>query len=300
MKTFGLLELATRDFLETAIRKFGGDPDKFRHLSHPQEDYFLISKKYPILVVADGVTLIQNIIDNTGQYPNPSPAGEAARLFCEAALREAEDRYEAFKEQDIRAVFEAGNRAVGDYNQAAGRTKETVDYWTNDFYAITAALGVVKDGQVFWGSICDSYVAHFSKTGELLFRSPDCRALAQTPAPKFSGNPNDLKSRTEYVWRVFRNRLNKKGERVGYGVITGEPTALNYLSSGSLLLGAGELIMILTDGFEHYLELPEFIALFKNWPADLEDQIKKFTAGKAQENPDKFGHERTLLVAHLK
>jgi hypothetical protein len=46
--------------------------------SRPQEDYLLVSQKYPIYVVADGVSLN---MDEKVPYPADSGAGELAKLF---------------------------------------------------------------------------------------------------------------------------------------------------------------------------------------------------------------------------
>jgi hypothetical protein len=99
-----------------------------------------------------------------------------------------------------------------------------------------------------------------------------------------------------YVWKEERDKLNAEGKRVGYGVVTGEPEALEYLSSGTLTLKAGEFLSVLTDGFEHYMDLPEFLALFLEWPEDLESRVKRFTAEQAAKDSDRFAHERTLIM----
>jgi len=294
MKYFSVLEPASQKFVEAYVRKSGLD-EKYLHKTHPQEDYFCISKKYPIFVVADGVTLIQYPIDNK-DYPNPSPAGDVARIFCEKALEEAEARYEKFNESDIKEIFRAGNEAAGKYNAEHGRTKETVDYWDTDFYAATAAFVAVKENQIYWGSICDSYVMHFDKEGKLLFKSPECNSFIEAESPNFTGDPNSRKEKTIYTWKNKRNGVNGNGERTGYGVITGESEALLYLASGSFEADKGDLVSVLTDGFEEYMNLPEFISLFKKWPENLEQQIKKFSIEEIDKDPYKFGHERTLIM----
>lgn len=298
MKYVSLLETPSEKFIELEVRKMGLDPEKFRNTAHPQEDFLCVSGKYPIFIVADGVALIQFLIEKK-EYPNPSPAGDVARIFCEEALKAAEARYESFGESDIKEVFRVGNNAVGEYNRRHGRTKDTVDYWHTDFYAATAALVVMKENQVYWGSICDSYVMHFDAKGTLGFRSPDCNTMVQAEAPKFAGDSSDEKARAQYAWRVKRNGVNEKGERVGYGVVTGEPEALLYLASGSFSVQEGDLISVLTDGFEEYMKLPEFVSLFTKWTDDLEFQVKKFTTTKIDEDPEKFGHERTLVAVSV-
>src|ERR1035437_923497 len=261
MKCFNILEAPSEKFVELAVKKMGRNIEDFTHIEHNQEDFLMKSEKYPIFVVADGVTLIQYILDKK-DYPNPSPAGDVAHIFCEEFIKVAEEKYNSFQESDIRKIFEMANEAVGKYNAEHGRTKETVDYWSNDFYATTAAFVIIKEDKVYWGSICDSYITHFDKNGLLKFSSPNCNELKQAEAPKFTGNVSDQKAKAIYAWSANRNRMNKNGERIGYGVVTGEPEALEYLSVGSFSIEKGDLVAILTDGFEDHMRLSEFISFF--------------------------------------
>jgi hypothetical protein len=295
MKYFSTLEAPSEKFVKLAIEKMGGKLEEFGNKSHPQEDFLLKSEKHPIFVVADGVTLIQYILDKK-DYPNPSPAGEIARIFCEELIRSAESVYETFQESNVKDIFIKANEAVGKYNKEHGRTKETVDYWDNDFYAITAAFVVIKENVVYWGSICDSYVAYFDKNGVQNFISPKCNDLRQVEPPKFTGDPSDRKAKTIYTWSTTRNGINENGGRIGYGVVTGEPEAGEYLSSGSFQIKEGDLVTVLTDGFEDHLKLPDFISLFTCWPSSLESEVREFTHKKAEEDPETFGHERSLFV----
>lgn len=254
---------------------------------HPPEDYTLCSTRYPIFLVADGVTLASN---GSGHYPKFSGAAEAARVFCEAALRAAESRYVNFIETDLLAVFRAGNRAVGKYNRAQGRTKETIDYFAFDLFAATAAFVLLKDEKLYWFSLCDSYVFVFETAGREKFVSPEPWRVLQGALSKLgSADPSE---RRKTIHREYRNCAGP----VGYGTTTGEKAAENYLNLGTIILAPGDFFALYTDGFECYFALPEFLSLFKSWPLDLEEKIKTFTAKKEKENPELFGHERSLIA----
>lgn len=295
MKTFSITELASEEFIKSVFRKYGWNLEKLKGKVHPHEDFFLISEKYPIFAVADGVTLIQFLAEKK-EYPIPSPAGDVARIFCEELVKSAEARYKSFKDSDIKEIFRKANAAVGEYNREHGRAKETVDYWNTDFYAATAAFAVIKNDIVYWGSICDSYIMRFSSDGAIIFQSPDCNAKAEAEPPRFTGDVNDRKEKAQYIWSIKRNGIDENGKLVGYGVATGEETANRYLNFGSFRVLKGDLILVLTDGFENYVQLPEFISLFTKWPDDIKLRFVEFTAAKTKENPDKFGHERSLIV----
>lgn len=248
MKYFSILESPPEEFAKIAIREIGGDPEKFKTQSYPQEDFYAISEKYPIFAVADGVTLIQYIKDNK-EYPNPSPAGDVARIFCEEIVKAAESRYESFEESDIKEIFRIANNAVGEYNRERG-----------NLYSATAALVIIKNNKAYWCSICDSYVMHFDKNGNVKFKSPECHP---------------------------------------YVVINGEEKTNELLNHGNFEVKEGDLVALFTDGFENYFKIPEFISLFQKWLIDLEFQLKQFTAQKSKENPSQFGRERTLIVISI-
>lgn len=157
MKTLALTEPFSEELLKSLLKKYDLLSEYENESEYPEEDFFLTSSKYPIFAVADGVTLIQYLIEKK-KYPNPSPAGEAAKVFCKELIKLAEEKYHAFKADDIKDIFREANNAVGKFNEENGRTKEAVDYWMNDFFAVTVAFAVIKDGVVYWGSIGTSYL----------------------------------------------------------------------------------------------------------------------------------------------
>ncbi len=150
---------------------------------------------------------------------------------------------------------------------------------------------------VYWGSICDSYVVCFGVDGSIRFQSPHCDSKSKGKPSEFKWEDSSLKERTQHKWRTRRNALDGNGEPFGYGVITGEPEALAYLNVGAFPIQKGDALAVLTDGFEEYIRLPEFVSIITAWPSTLESEIKELTAKKEKEDPDKFGHERSLVLA---
>lgn len=295
MKVFTYFESASEVFIKLTAQKFGLNLGHAKDISHPREDFLLVSQKYPIFVVADGVTLIQFLLQNKN-YPNPSPAGKVAQLFCEKFVEIAEARYPEFTEQDILDAFRQANVRVKEYNTSCGRTKETIDYWDTDFYAATAAFAVAKENVVYWGSIGDSYIAHFDDTGKMRFKSPDINAKATEKSIPFMGDPRDMREKTMHAWHTRRNVINHAGKLVGYGVVTGEDNANRYLNFGQLTIQTSDFVTVLTDGFENHIQLPEFLKIFKEWPADIDVNFRKFIAQKTSENPERYGSEKSLIV----
>jgi hypothetical protein len=57
---------------------------------------------------------------------------------------------------------------------------------------------------------------------------------------------------------LYRNAVTKNGELLGYGIVTGEPEATEYLMSGSVELEAGDTALIYSDGCENIITDPQF------------------------------------------
>lgn len=260
--------------------------------SHPQEDYFIMSKKHPIFVVADGVSLN---FDNDSDYPSCSGAEDVAKIFCEVVMSEAEKRYKSFKKEDLKEIFEIGNKAVLEYNISHGRTKDTINYWDFDLFSATTAFLLIKDSKAYWWSLCDSGMALFNNKGKKMFFSPDGWIIWKKFLPKNWDNM-PKKEKTKMQHKDYRNALNKKGETIGYGVVTGEDAAKIYLNTGVLDINAGDLFFLYTDGFENYFKLKEFVDLFKLWPDDMEGNLADIISKKSKINPKKYGLEKTLIA----
>lgn len=274
------------------INGFGIEIKDFPKCSHPREDFYKISKKYPIFAVADGVTLE---LDKKGRYPNPSGSAAVAKLFCEHAVKEMEQAYVREIEPDVKRIFSQANSEAGKYNAGAGRVKGKLNYTDFDLFAATGAVVVVKDGTVYWTTICDSSILRLNENGELIFRSPDGWDILKKNLPK---NWLEIPTvdRKKIIREKYRNGVDKNGRPIGYGVITGEKNSEKYLNFGKFTAAEGDVIFLITDGFENYFGLKNFVKLFLDWPKDLKSKFKKLTGDQAVADPDKFGRERTLIA----
>lgn len=258
--------------------------------NRPQEDYLALSSEFPIFAVADGVTL--NLAKGK-KYPEQSGAFEAAKIFCQTVIAEAEKRYPAFKERDLREIFEAGNVAVRQYNISQGRTRKTINYFDIDLFSATASFALIKNRKAYWFSLCDSGVMLFNKKGKEIFSDPD--GWIHFPKNWKEGAYDREKIIERH--RDYRNAVSPGGKLIGYGVVDGEDYAELYLNSGALKLKAGDLLFLHTDGFQGYFNLKEFIRLFKEWPNDLAFKISEIVSKKSKQNIRKYGKEKTLVVA---
>lgn len=281
--------------LTSFINGFGIEIKDSRKCLHPREDFHKISRKYPIFAVSDGVTLE---LDKKGNYPKTSGAGKVAKIFCETIIKEAEGKYGNLTVPDLKKIFCIANSKVAEYNMANNRLRDKLNYWDFDLFSATGSFAIIKDKIVYWASICDSLVFHFKKDGLIGFKTPNCWDILRKNLPK-----NWLKipeiERKKIIRKTYRNGIDKNGHPIGYGVITGEKKAERYLKFGKFAVEDGDVIMILTDGFENYIKEKDFVELFLEWPKKIKSKFKKITDQKSIESPNEFGRERTIIVVKM-
>lgn len=256
-------------------------------IRHPQEDYFLVSEKYPIFIVADGVSLK---MDENVEYPTESGAAKVAEIFCNIIINEAEKRYDAFDKKDLKEIFDIGNEKIFEYNKLQRRTKETINYYDFDLFSATTAFLLIKDKKAYWWSLCDSGVLVL-RQGKMIFQSPNGWM-------NFPQNWIEAKFDREKIvarHQKYRNAI-KDDNLIGYGVADGEENAKAYLNYGVMDLESNDLIFLYTDGFENYFSINEFIDIFKIWPKNIKEQIENIISNKSKKDPNKFGREKTLIA----
>ena len=257
MRYFFILEKMTKEASGVFAEKRNLKEYSLKIYHRPQEDYLLTSDFPPVFVVADGVTLKwEKLIESNQKYPNPSPAGEVAKIFCETIIKRVAEKYSEFDEGKIIEVFKEANAEVKRYNEKIGKTDISGNI--TGFYAATGSFIVIKNNKAYWASICDAFVIHFDKDMNVKFIS--------------SGNCSP------------------------YAVINGEKKMVNYLEKGVFDLENGDCLFVFTDGFEHYVKNTEFLKIFKNWDESLKERIAEFSRVMNLKDPDKYGHERSLIA----
>lgn len=244
-----------------AIRAFAEKRSLTEHLpetyQHPQEDYLIASNSPPIFVVSDGVTLnFKKLVEDSQTYPNPSPAGEVAKIFCETAIKSGTEKYGEFDAGKIVGVFTEANAEVKKHNEKIGRSDNSGNI--TGFYAATGSFVIIKNEKAYWASICDAFVAHFDKDMNVKFMS--------------------------------------SGVCSPYAVINGEERMADHLEKGVFDLERGDRLFVFTDGFEHYAKNADFLEIFKSWDDSLKKRIAKFSKSMNLKDPESYGHERSLIA----
>jgi len=257
MEYIDILELPSKEAIQSFAKREKLTDYLAQDYHHPQEDFLIASDIPPIFVVSDGVTLnFVKLIENKTKYPNPSPAGDVSRIFCESVIKYVKDKYGTFTEKEVIDVFKFANGEVRKHNEKVGKSEISGN--KTGYYSATGSFTVIKEDKAHWASICDSFIAHFD--GEM-----------------------NLKFKT-------------LGPCQPYAVINGEEQMVNHLESGVLNLEKGDRVFVFTDGFEHYMENPDFLKLFKEWNKNLKERIAEFSEKMNSIDPEKYGHERSLIA----
>lgn len=264
--------------------------------SLPPEDSF--SYRGNVFAVADGITrdprgainwLGKDRSQLLKRYPNPSGARWAADLFCRTIVRQQPQSLAALKQSFFKA-----NQAVARLNR---RHIKQVDYLINDFFACTAAAVIKRGHTLHWGVIGDCGVMVFDRQGKQKFITPNSvavfhRFISRSPQ---GDNRWALPQRRVLIRREFRNNPAqiRGGRLVSYGALTGEKAAEQFMYFGSYHLAPGDLVVIYSDGFFDLLNLKTTPKILNSLQGD--NSFIDYDIKYAKRNPDKYGHERTLI-----
>ncbi len=260
MKYLSIIKPTSKELIEKFAEKRNLVEYVKNNYSYPQEDYLFTSDDPAVFVVSDGVTLnVMKLVENNMSYPNPSPAGEVAKIFCEGVVESVKKKYRTFHTDTLKEVFVEANAKVRMYNEAIGKTDISGN--KTGFYSATGSFVVIRGDKAYWLSICDSFVAHFDKDMDVKFMST--------------------------------------GVCTPYAVINGEENMVEHVEGGELHLEEGDMIFVFTDGFENYVKNPDFQKIFLHWNNSLEKQISDFSDRMIAEDFEKYGHERSLLVVSV-
>jgi hypothetical protein len=260
MKSYSFFTPTSEELLELKIEQHELKNFFANLYTNPQEDNLLQSDSKPIFVVADGVTLDFKKLLLTGRpYPDPSPAGEISKIFCEGVISKANKLYDSFEEKHIAETFLSASQKVKVRNDEAGEV--IVSGNPTGKFAATGSFIVLKGNKVYWMSICDSYFAHFNKDMDLKYMT--------------SGNCDP------------------------YAVINGDPGMVEHIESGAFDVEPGDKLFIFTDGFYHYIKNKDFLNLFHNFDDSLKQRVQTFSKTMINVDPEKYGHERSLIAVTL-
>lgn len=236
---------------------------KLKLFGHPIEDAFAIANDEKndrkIAVVADGVTrdpmrflpdlgTVRGKFKFLWKYSDESPAADAAKLFCRAVVRDAQDEFYSFGNNKVSRLMKDANFLIGAQN---GFHIPKPDFVTRDLGGCVAAVAAFDKNGLHWGYICDSGVAVLDKKGNLRFKTTND---GPSKHDKYIWQSDLLKGRT---WRepearqIIRTHFrNNPQEPHSFGVFTGEEAAMHYVHTGTAEYKSKDMALIYTDGVE--------------------------------------------------
>jgi serine/threonine protein phosphatase PrpC len=212
----------------SAVRK-GNTPD-----NKPLEDYVFVDVEKRIYIVCDGVT--RSLVN--GEYPQRSPASRASETFARTAMGTLLNSISHLDPQNsLRLAVIEGNRAVKKLND---REFSNPDYLENDLAGTVSIIGIIYKGifhYAYIGDVCGYLV---DRKNAIRFTSPQTAKVAE-----YRKREGFTKGATLRIRRDFRN--NKDSE-YGYGVFTGEFSALDFVEYGRITLTPGQTLVLCSDG----------------------------------------------------
>lgn len=259
----------------------------------PNEDFYLISEKLPIFVLADGVTQSHFRFGKyKGGYAFPAGAKTAAQIFCYIVLEFFEGKLKSKNEKFenlIEKSFDLANKRIKELNIAEGIDKK-MDFLEYDWFDTVGIAGFIVKDKLFYGFVGDCGLAIYDKNNRLKFQTKDMVVPAIKKARKNFKNFGkfSLRQKALIMHRDFRNRLDGKG----YGSFTGEEEVKKYYKIGHKKLKPKDLTVFYSDGFLNYLKFTEFIEILRKQDKKILDD---FIFKKAKENYQEFGTDRTLI-----
>lgn len=257
----------------------------------PNEDFYLVSKRFPIFTVADGVT--QSTFAS-GEYSYPAGAATAAMVFCYEAIDSLENN---FKNKNssilLKNAFDKVNQKIREINEIEGITKK-LDYLVYDYFDTVGVAGFLKKDILHYGFVGDCGLAVFNKNNKIKFQTKDQVEPARINASRKHKNWSKLSlaERTIIMHKEFRNC--REGD--GYGSFSGEEGVKDYYEIGEIKLSPGDLIVFYSDGFLPYFQFKDFTAILRKQNKKMLDN---FVIKKSRENPEKFGHDRTFISFNI-
>lgn len=212
----------------------------------PNEDAHVADNEAGVFAVADGVS---SYWPEGQPYSGSARGGPAARTLVTAVhefiLSQEPDGLNDM-EHLLRLAFRSANIRIGSMHSHPDRTDHLYGY-----PGAVATVVMIRDSRASWVHLGDTILLHLPATG-------GADPLTRNQIESFTGwrercrgqYPFDVRGAEAHI-RVARDIRNKSGHAESFGVLTGEPDALHFVETGSLLLAPGDHLVLLTDGFQH-------------------------------------------------
>ena len=262
-------------------------PDVVKFDKKPNEDFYLVSKKLPIFVVADGVTRSHF---EDGRYANHSGARKAAEIFCKSVLSYLEETLDPEK---IKEAFDFANQKIKELNVEAGIDKK-LNYIEYDWLETVGVAGIILQNRLYYGYVGDCGLVIFDKDNKKKFQTEDMVSPAVKKFAETYKNWKNLASNQKKL--IIHKELRNNPDKKGYGTFSGEKGVENYYNIGYEKLEEGDLAVFYSDGFLEYIENTHFIDILRKGDRK---ELNRAMFWKVLKNPIKCGHDRTFISINL-
>jgi len=259
----------------------------------PNEDFYLISKRFPIFAVADGVTQSRFRSGKyEGEYAFPAGAKMAAQIFCHSALEFLEKNFNSKKKNFeilIKQAFDSANQKIRELNIQEGIDRR-LNYLEYDLFDTVGIVGFISGENLYYGYVGDCGLIIFDKNNKLKSQTEDVVLSALQRVRKIYRDWNKFskEKQTLIMHRDLRNNPDKKG----YGSFSGEDGVKKYYKINKKVLEPGDLAIFYSDGFIDYFKFKKFIEILRKQD---KKSLNNFSLAKAKENNRKYGTDRTLI-----
>lgn len=210
--------------------------------ARPNEDCLLCLYDNQIFAVADGVSRSRI----NGSYPELSSVC-AAKQFCDTVV-------EALRQptHSMYSAFMVANVAIAELNSSHDITRQTVDYFHNDYLACVGIAGRFSNiypRRFEYGYIGDCGMFVYDANYVPKFLSEDRIAILEQFREAWG--IEDEKERYIYWRYMLRNHPN--APYMTYGALTGEMNALHYLKTGYVDLVSDDTLVLFSDGIYPFI-----------------------------------------------
>lgn len=255
------------------VRKNCDDDEK------PIEDFALVDNTNSIFIVCDGVT--RSLIN--GEYPVPSPSAQASRIFAETVHQALVNLLPTnLPREALEMAVKDGNKAIAQFNK---RNLTQIDYLENDLAGTVAIVGIIVDNKFYYAYNGDCYGYLISENRASSFTSPQTTKVAAYRRQVGFGREATIEIR-----RDFRNN---KQHPFGYGVFTGEISAIDFVEYGSISLVDGQKIILVSDGVIH---------LFNSDPKLLHEDSPEIIVSEAEKLETQLGirsDDKAIIIIQI-
>lgn len=267
---------------------------------HPKEDSMAISDS--VIAVADSITLARS---EKGVYPTWPDGVTVADVFCRKAQElcclHSGDMDIPAMENIVRGVYSE----IRKYNIKHNRKFPGDHEWNvhNDVYGATGAIVHVDRATnvAHMAVVGDCSIWLFNKNNELIYKSANDVEVAVRRLKKRRGGKKWRKASGNAKKAIENGEFRNGKNEFAYGAATGEEKAMEYTDIRLVSLRPGDRMFVVSDGFAPFMELPEFLDIFRKYKgfSTIEKKVNLFVEKMSSKNPPTYGKEKSLVVLEI-